>query len=220
MKNYTQLLQEAGFCQEDQTFFIQTLDLKKNKPNRFAKIGKKADGKFRAMNRVLRAVDEQIAKQEDKQAKAPKFDDKKHVRWTQETANFFDRYFAPFLGKGETTDQAIFWQEYVRHLHTYKPVLAQWECRVRKHFDKYAIEEVALCGEAVGGTPVEFDNVAGAYEIALAVDGVAAAPGTFEETFYAKLQARVVRGEQIAELRAIFRRDLDKMAALWTSLRK
>ena len=216
MKNYTQLLQEAGFCQEDQTFFLQTLDLKKNKPAKFAKLGKKNDIKFRAMNRVLRGVDEKLAKQ----AKVRKFDDKVHVRWTQETANFFNRYFAPFLGKGETTDQAIFWQEYVRHLHTYKPVLAQWECRVRKHFDKYAVEEVALCGEAVGGTPIEFDNVAAAYEIALAVDGVAAAPGTFEETFYSQLQARVVRGTQIDELRAIFRRDLDKMATLWTSLKK
>jgi len=40
-----------------------------------------------------------------------------------------------------------------------------------------------------------------------------------DDTFYTLLQPRVVRGEQIAELRAIFRRDLDKMATLWTSLK-
>ena len=219
MKNYTQLLQAAGFDQDDQTFFLQTLDLKKNKPAKFAKIGKKADKKFRAMNRTLRGVDEMLAKQETRAAKVNKFEDKKHVRWTQETLNFFNRYFAPYLGAGEITDQQIFWQEYIRHLHTYQPILAMFECRVRKHFDKYAVEEVAFCGEAVGGRLIEFDNLAAAHEIALAVDGVAAAPTAFVNTFYTKLQARVVRGEQIAELRAIFRRDLDKMAALWTSLR-
>ena len=215
--NYTTLLQDAGFNNEDQTFFLQTLDIKKNKPAKFAKLGKKLTNKFRTMNRTLRAFETTQAMLSAKAPKVRKFEDKVHVRWTQETLNAFNSQLSPMLGVGETTDQQIFWQEYLRHLHTYKPTLAMFECRVRRHFDKYAIKEVPLCGEAVGGREIQNDRIEFCQMVHEGVLGRGS--DNPNDTFYTLLQPRVVRGEQIAELRAIFRRDLDKMVTLWTSLK-
>jgi len=205
----TEFLQLAGF----NDYEIQ----KYNQHRQLKKAGRKID---KVTRQVHLKVNERAKTYEKQLAKAPKvtkFEDKKHVRWTQEMLNAFDKILAPVLGVGETTDQQIFWQEYLRHLHTYRPVLAMFECRIRKNFDRYVFNEVQPMGEAVGGRLVEFDH----YEFCEMIHEAVLGEGCNnpDDVFYTKLQARVVRGEQIAELRAIFRRDLDKMAALWTSLK-
>jgi hypothetical protein len=215
--NYTQLLQEAGYGQEDQTFFLTTLELKQTKPAQFAKIGKTADRKFRAMNRNLRDVKVRVEKEAAKAAKVTKFEDKKHVRWTQETVYALDRALAPFLGEGETTTQQIAWKEYVRHLHTHQPVLAMAECKARRHFDRYMQNEVPFLGEAAGGKVVEnFDGVAFRDDLYAAMDFEV----DVKADWYTTLVPHVVRGEQIAEIRAIIRRDFDKLAKVWFSINK